>query len=181
MAQLHRMEGGKTRQVLLRADSAYYSHSVVAAALKGGAAVSVTVRMNPSIRRAITQIPNTAWIPIQYPGAVRDEETGELISQAQVAEIPYVAFTSKKAGAVAGRLVVRRVLELGSKAQREDPTLFDVWRFHAFFTTVDDKDLDTVAVERIHRHHAIIEQVIADLKASALAHLPSGKYAANAA
>ena len=31
------------------------------------------------------------------------------------------------------------------------------------------------------RHHAIIEQINADLKASALAHLPSGKYAANAA
>ena len=33
----------------------------------------------------------------------------------------------------------------------------------------------------IHRQHAIIEQVHADLKGSALAHLPSGVFTANAA
>ncbi|MYQ86714.1 MULTISPECIES: transposase [unclassified Streptomyces] len=35
--------------------------------------------------------------------------------------------------------------------------------------------------EREHRHHAVVEQVIADSKASALAHLPSGHFHANAA
>ena len=40
---------------------------------------------------------------------------------------------------------------------------------------------DTVAADKTHRGHAIIEQVHADLKNSALAHLPSGKFAANAA
>ena len=35
--------------------------------------------------------------------------------------------------------------------------------------------------ETAHRGHAIVEQVIADLKASALAHLPSGSFAANGA
>ncbi|MGA7690553.1 MAG: hypothetical protein WCA29_15110, partial [Jiangellales bacterium] len=32
--------------------------------------------------------------------------------------------------------------------------------------------LDTVAADKTHRHHAVIEQVHADLKNSALAHLP---------
>jgi hypothetical protein len=41
--------------------------------------------------------------------------------------------------------------------------------------------IDTVAADTTHRGHAIIEQVHADLKNSALAHLPSGKFAANAA
>ena len=41
--------------------------------------------------------------------------------------------------------------------------------------------LDTVAADKTHRGHAIIEQVHADLKNSALAHLPSGKFTANAA
>ena len=41
--------------------------------------------------------------------------------------------------------------------------------------------LDTVAADKTHRGHAIIEQVNADLKATALAHLPSGVYTANAA
>ena len=35
--------------------------------------------------------------------------------------------------------------------------------------------------EKAHRAHAIVEQVIADLKAGALAHLPSGSFAANSA
>jgi hypothetical protein len=38
-----------------------------------------------------------------------------------------------------------------------------------------------VDAESTHRGHAVIEQVIADLKDSALAHLPSGKFTANAA
>ena len=54
----------------------------------------------------------------------------------------------------------------------------DTWRFHAFFTT---SDLDTVTADKTHRGHAIIEQVHADLKDSALAHLPSGRFTANAA
>jgi len=179
LAQLRRMPGD--RRVLLRADAAYYSHAVVLAAQQAGADVSVTVRMNPSIRRAIESIPDAAWTPIAYPGATRDVETGRLISRAEVAEIPYTAFTSKKGQQISGRLVVRRIPELGPTALREQPALFDTWRFHAFFTTVPADKLDTVTVDQTHRHHAIIEQVNADLKASALAHLPSGKYAANAA
>ncbi len=35
--------------------------------------------------------------------------------------------------------------------------------------------------EKTHRAHAIIEQVIADLKSGPLAHLPSGSFAANSA
>lgn len=179
LAVLRRMPGA--RRILVRADAAYYSHAVVSAAQQAGADVSVTVRMNPSIRHAIESISGDAWTPIEYPGSTRDKETGRLISRAEVAEVPYTAFTSKKGQQITGRLVVRRIPELGPTALREQPTLFDTWRFHAFFTTVPADKLDTVTVDQTHRHHAIIEQVNADLKASALAHLPSGKYAANAA
>ena len=137
--------------------------------------------MNPSIEQAIETISDAAWAPIEYPGSTRHEETGRLVSRAEVTEIPYTAFTSKKGQQITGRLVVRRIPELGPTALRDEPTLFDTWRFHAFFTTVAADELDTIAIDQTHRHHAIIEQVNADLKASALAHLPSGKYAANAA
>ena len=56
----------------------------------------------------------------------------------------------------------------------EQPTLFDVYRHHAFFTTTDKHAMDTVVADKTHRAHAIIEQVHADLKAGPLAHLPSG-------
>jgi hypothetical protein len=56
--------------------------------------------------------------------------------------------------------------------------LFTTYRFHAVFT---DSQLPLVEAEKAHRQHAIVEQVIADLKGSALAHLPSGSFNANAA
>ncbi len=82
-----------------------------------------------------------------------------------------------------GRLIVRRIPDFAADKHRAagQDGLFDVWRFHAFFTTTDPKVLDTVSADKTHRHHAIIEQVHADLKGSALAHLPSGVFTANTA
>jgi hypothetical protein len=163
--------------VLLRADSAFYGSPTIGAAIKAGAQVSVTVRMDPKVKTAIATIADDAWTPIEYPDAVFDEDTGAWISRAEVAEVGFTAFSSKKtAEQVTGRLVVRRIPELNRKTGQE--TLFDLWRFHALFTT---SDLDTVTADKTHRAHAIIEGVNADLKASALAHLPSGKFTANAA
>ena len=76
--------------------------------------------------------------------------------------------------------MVRRIPDLNPNNNGDQDTLFDTWRFHAFFTTTDPGMADTVAADKTHRGHAIIEQVHADLKNSALAHLPSGKFNANA-
>ena len=81
----------------------------------------------------------------------------------------------KKTHHVPGRLVVRRIPDLNPSGKDGQDTLFDTWRFHAFFTTTDHDVADMVAADKTHRGHAIIEQVHADLKNSALAHLPSGK------
>jgi DDE family transposase len=170
------------RDVLVRADSAFYSHALVTAVLTAGAEVSITVRMDPAVKRAIAGIAETAWTTIKYTDALFDETTGSWISKAQVAEVPFTAFTSKKkAEQIGGRLIVRRIPELNPKTSQGQETLFDTWRFHAFFTTTAVDQLDTVAADQTHRRHAIIENVHADLKASALAHLPSGAFSANAA
>jgi hypothetical protein len=44
-----------------------------------------------------------------------------------------------------------------------------------------DSPLTLLQAEADHRRHAIIEQVIADLKSGPLAHLPSGRFNANGA
>jgi len=164
-------------KVLLRADSAFYGHGPVGAAVRAGAQVSVTVRLDPTVKAAIAAIPNDAWQTIEYTNAVFDQASQVWISAAEVAEIPFTAFAAqKKANQIAGRLVVRRIPDLNPHTGQA--TLFETWRFHAFFTT---STLDTVAADKTHRGHAIIEQVHADLKNSALAHLPSGKFTANAA
>ena len=173
-----------TATPLLRADSAYYGHATAAAALRAGAEVSITVRSDPKVRAAIAAIDEAAWTPIEYREAVFDEAAGMWVSRAEVAEIPYLAFAAqKKTNRVPGRLVVRRIPDVNAKAKvaAGQGTLFDLWRFHAFFTTVPADVMDTVTADKTHRGHAVIEQVHADLKNSALAHLPSGKFAANAA
>lgn len=167
---------------LVRADSAFYGSATVGAALRGGADVSVTVRMDPKVKAAIAMVGEDAWTAIEYTDAVFDETTQTWLSRAEVAEIPFTAFTSRpKAEQTTGRLVVRRIPDLNPKSSHGQETLFDTWRFHAFFTTTDPAVADTVSADKTHRGHAIIEQVHADLKHAALAHLPSAKFTANAA
>ncbi|AIK84996.1 transposase [Corynebacterium glutamicum] len=181
MTTTRRLPGMEDKKILVRADSAYYGHPSVSVALRSGADVSVTVRMTPNVKKAIVAIPEDAWKTIQYTDAIFDEASQSWISLAQVAEVPFTAFTSrKKADHVPGRLVVRWIPELNKKDVYQ-PGLFDLHRFHAVFTTADPGVLDTVAADKTHRQHAIIEQVNADLKASALAHLPSGTFTANSA
>lgn len=167
---------------LVRADSAFFGHPTIGAAIRGGADVSITTGLNSVIRSAIATISDDVWTPIEYTHAIFDEQTQRWISAAEVAEIPFTAFASqKKAHHVPGRLIVRRIPDLRPQKDQGQRHLFDVWRFHAFFTTADPAEFDTVAADKTHRRHAIIEQVHADLKNSALAHLPSSRFTANAA
>ena len=172
---------GASGTILARADSAYYGWAFVGTALRHQAWFSVTARMNPKVSAAIAGIDEAAWTTIQYPHAIWEEAEQRWISDAQVAEVPFVAFTGRrKAEHVTCRLIVRRVKRLQRLASdgTEQGELFATYRHHAFIT---NSTLGTVEADQRHRDHAIVEQVIAELKDGPLAHLPSGKYAANAA
>jgi hypothetical protein len=127
---------------------------------------------NPAVARAIAGIPEDAWTPVHYPGAVLDPDTGQLISDAEVAEVTFTAFASSKQP-VTARLIVRRVRD---RVQAEE--LFPVWRYHPFLTNSTEPTADA---DITHRRHAIIETVFADLIDGPLAHQPSGRFNANAA
>jgi hypothetical protein len=150
----------------------------VGAAFRGsGARFSLTVRMNPHLAAAITQIPDQAWTPIRYPEAFVDPDTGELVSDAEVAETAYTAFTGRtKAEQATARLIVRRVRRLGPQAAGGQGELFSAWRYHPVFT---DSPFTMLQAELHHRQHAVIEQIIANGKSGPLAHLPSGSFQAN--
>jgi Transposase DDE domain group 1 len=167
--------------VILRADSAYYNHDVIAAAHRRGARFSITARQDPAVRRAIGQIPDSAWTPIHYPNAIWDEDQQRLISDAEVAEIGFTAFAGRaRRQHVHGRLIVRRVRDANPDhvVSNEQGELFAAWRHHAVFT---DSPMPMLDAEATHRGHAVIEQVIADLKNGPIAHLPSSSFTANAA
>jgi hypothetical protein len=169
-----------TASVVVRADSRFYTAKVAATAARYGAAVSLTTGANPDVNAAVAAIGDTGWTPIHYPEAFVDTDTGELVSDAQVAEVAYTAFTSKPAKRqVHGRLVVRRVKRKNPEAVgTNQDALFTAWRHHAVFVT---SPYEMLQAEGQHRDHAVVEQVIADAAASALAHLPSGVFNANAA
>ncbi len=76
--------------VIVRADSAYYGHDVIAAARRGGARFSITARMNPAFVAAISGIDEDAWTPISYPNAIWDEAEQRLVCDAEVAEVPFI-------------------------------------------------------------------------------------------
>jgi hypothetical protein len=109
--------------------------------------------MIKTVRATVEAIPEGAWMKIDYP------DDGE----AQIAETVYGD----------RRLIVRRTRLLGAQAE-----LWPDWRHFCFLT---NRTEDIALVEAEHRDHAVVEQVIADLKDQALAHFPSGHFYANSA
>jgi hypothetical protein len=155
---------GASGALTLRADSGFYAHEVVAVCRKLGVRFSITVRQQRSLRRVIEAIPETAWTPIPY----------WLEGGADVAETLYTPFADYP-DAKPVRLIVRRVRPTpGSQL-----ALFALFDYHAFIT---DREGETLELEADHRRHAEIENAIRDLKYGVgLNHLPSGRFAANAA
>ena len=139
---------------LLRADSGFWNIKVFKRLERAGWRYSIGVRMIPSVRKAVEAIEESAWQTIEaYP------EEGA----AQIAETTYGG----------RRLIVRRTRLVGAQAQ-----LWPDWRHFAFITNRTEA---IRIVEAEHRDHAVVEQVIADLKDQALAHFPSGEFNANGA
>jgi hypothetical protein len=144
---------GATGTKLLRADSGFWNTKVFELLERAGWQYSIGVRNIRKVRAAVEAIPEQCWQRIDYPAG----------GEGQIAETTYAG----------RRLVVRRTRLLGAQAE-----LWPDWRHFAFLTNRTD---DIALVEAEHRDHAVVEQVIADLKDQALAHFPSGHYAANAA
>jgi len=155
---------GATGMLTLRADSGFYTGAVVSACRRHQVRYSVTARKNRGIQRAIDAIGDRDWVPIPY----------WLDGGADVAETVYTAFAGTRHETTA-RLLVRRVRPTPGSQLAMDV----VFSYHAVLT---DRDGPLLEVEADHRQHAIVEHTIADLKHHAgLAHLPSGRFAANAA
>jgi hypothetical protein len=144
---------GATGVKLLRADSGFWNRKVFTRLERAGWQYSIGVRLQKGIREAVEAIAEDAWQTIDYP----DE------GKAQIAETTHGG----------RRLIVRRTRLVGPQAQ-----LWPDWRHFAFIT---NRSEEITLVEAEHREHAVVEQVIADLKEQALAHFPSGEFNANGA
>ncbi len=167
--------------MVLRADSAFYGRDVIAAARRAGARFSITARKDNAVTAAIEPIPDNAWTTIRYPKAVFDDRTPAVgVRRRGRRDLFHRLHFQRQGRQVTARLIVRRVRDANPDhtVQNAQGELFRVWRHHAVFT---DSPRPMLAAEADHRRHAVIEQVIADLKNGPLAHLPSGSFAANSA
>jgi hypothetical protein len=145
---------GAAGQLCVRADSGFWAKRVIGALRQHRIRFSISVRTgDPAIAQAIAQIPEGGWQAIDYTAG----------GQAQVAETSYRDL----------RLVVRRSRLVGPQAE-----LWPDWRHHAFLS---DRAGTATWLDADHRHHAVCELAIRDLKAEGLAHCPSGRFFANAA
>ena len=155
---------GAKGQLTVRVGSGFYTHAVVAVCRKTKVRFSITIRQRASLRNLLEAIPEADWTPIPY----------WMDGAADVAETAYTPFRSQPDAAPV-RLIVRRVKPTpGSQL-----ALFVSYSYHGFIT---DREGDTLELEADHRRHAEVENAIRDLKYGVgLNHLPSGRFAANAA
>lgn len=146
---------GVTGEIVLRVDSGFWSKETIAVLGRLGVRYTMAVRTGTkALARAIAGIAQDDWVEIDYPEGGR----------AEVAECTYKG----------RRLIVRQTRLVGAQA-----ALWPDWRHFAFLT-----DLEGTAVEldAFHRHHAVVELAIDDLKEGAgMEHCPSGNFSANAA
>jgi Transposase DDE domain group 1 len=145
---------GASGPKLLRADSGFWNVKIFARLEDAGWRYSIGVRLRKGVRAAIAMTPEAAWQP------VADYRAG---GEAQIAETTHAG----------RRMIVRRTRTLGAQGE-----LFPDWQYFPFITNRTDA---IALVEHEHRQHAVVELVIRDLKDQALAHFPSGQFAANAA
>ena len=146
---------GATGDVVVRADSGFYAAKTITALGALNVRYSITIPQNQGVKTAIAGIAEDTWVDIVYPDG----------GAAQVSECRYQN----------RRLVVRRTRLTGRKQQQ----LWPNWRHHAFVT---DLTVDKIDADVFHRHHAVVELNIRDLKEGAgLEHVPSGHFHANAA
>ena len=150
------------RQLTVRADSGFYTHSVVTVCRKVDVCFSITIRQR--LHNLIEAIPEDTWTSVPY----------WMDGAADVAETTYTPIQSEPDSAPV-RLIVRRVKPTpGSQL-----ALFSTYSYHGFIT---DRDGEMLELEADHRRHAETENAVRDLKYGVgLNHLPSGRFDNNAA
>ena len=155
---------GAEGELTVRADSGFFGYDLLDRLDRLKVRWSVTIPQYAHVKAAIAEIPEAHWAPVAYTAG----------GEAHVAETTLTA--GRRGEGRAMRLVVRRT-RLTNETQA---ALWPDWRYHTFVT--DRNDLDTADADAYHRAHATVELAIRDLKNNAgLEHLPSGRFAANAA
>lgn len=171
-------QAGAAAEIVLRADSGFYLHDVVATCRNSDVRFSIGARMIGGLRGLIESIPEDHWHPIDYflPGA-------------GVAEISWTPFAQdtrghERADAMLVRLIVRRTPPTDTQARNrghdpEQAALFPLYDYHPI---IIDRTGDLLDVEADHRQHAEVKLTIRGLKHDmGMSHFPTKSFGGNAA
>lgn len=146
---------GATGELVMRFDSGFWSNDTISVLVGKGVHFTMGVHMVKAVTRAVAQIPEDQWRSIDY----------SCDGEAQVAECDYKG----------RRLIVRRT-------RLTDPAQLKLWPDWRHFAFVTDLGGEAVELDAFHRHHAVVELAIKDVKeGSGLEHVPSGNFFANSA
>src|SRR5262249_38075783 len=112
-------------EIVVRADSAFYSRTVITACRRAGVRFSITVRVDAKGRRATATSDEEGWVEIRYPQRVGEEEQRGFIPRAKTAKPGSPAFEGTR-HEVTARLIVRRVPDLNKSTVDGQGALFTV-------------------------------------------------------
>jgi hypothetical protein len=143
---------GHTGTIVIRADSGFENRKLIRVLHRQGVEFLIAVKQSTTIRALIAEIPESDRVTItNYPDT----------SEAQIAETRLGDF----------RLIVRRPRLLGAQAE-----LFPDWRHHAFATNAQSQRSPPISIIAITPRSSSRS---ATSKTKALAHFPTGRFAAN--
>ena len=157
------------REVIVRTDSAGCSHDFLDYCVTQGVPFIVGHALTADLAVTVIGRRRLPWVPAITADGTAEREVGE------VAELtPYVDLTGWPPGS---RLLVRR--EIPHPGAQLPFTDIHGYRYQLTLTNLPDPDI--AFLEALYRGRGRCEQVIRDLKATGLAHLPSADFATNQA
>jgi hypothetical protein len=153
-------------EILVRADRAGATHELAEYCREGRMRFSCRYDLTDTVRGAILQTPEHAWVPaLEQDNSER--ENGEVVEITDSVDL--------SSWPDASRLIVRR--ERPHPGAQLSFTDHDGYRFQAILT--DQPDQDIAIIERRHRQRARVEDRIRDDKDTGLAKLPFKEFALN--
>jgi hypothetical protein len=156
----------QTIEILVRTDTAGATHALLDYCREEELRFSVGYELTESVRSAILQSPQNAWVPAL-------DQDGSARANGEVAEITHLVDLS--AWPAGSRLIVRR--ERPHPGAQLSFTDHDGYRFQTILTDQDDTDI--AIIECRHRQRAHVEDRIRDDKDTGLAKFPFKEFALN--
>jgi hypothetical protein len=155
----------RDKKILVRADGAGYSHTLISALSAQGLEFSIGYPVTDTVRDAIRLLPKWVW-------QAADDADGGVREHADVAEVTGLLDLSRWITSCPGmRVIVRRELPYPG-ATLDAFEVRDGYRYQAFTTTTTPRG-QLAFLEARHRAHARVEDRIRTGKDTGLGHLPS--------